>query len=355
MSALTARLRRFLREALARDEAAEAPRRSFAVYTRELTADDAAKTTTTPGARALFVIDADRVGHGHEQGPDDGVITPSGDLVATIAGAAKAAHAAHAARSPRATSEAIDVVWLGAGVLASTTPSARRVALLEAAARASAIVVAEVSVSDEGSHAARLAVDVPRRVMRALGAPLAEPGDRTEERGRVHRFFDEEALLVEAARGGLALTARSRSFFTFTATAPRSEAAVDQIAAPLSVELARVVAAAPAAERARRSRAPEAALSSMRAVGRTREERAPIGRARLRRAIGWVDAAWPTGPSCYRRVLMELALDRGAAREHVVFGLDVGRTGHIAFAGREERAFDVVFEVGPGDSDAPGA
>jgi hypothetical protein len=58
-----------------------------------------------------------------------------------------------------------------------------------------------------------------------------------------------------------------------------------------------------------------------------------------------VDVAAPGGPSCFRRVLLETALDAGAARETLIFGLDVGSTGHVAFAGREERSFDVSFEI----------
>ena len=54
------------------------------------------------------------------------------------------------------------------------------------------------------------------------------------------------------------------------------------------------------------------------------------------------------GASCYRRILLESALDAGAARETVVFGLDVGSTGHVAFEDREERAFDVSFAI-PGE------
>jgi hypothetical protein len=49
--------------------------------------------------------------------------------------------------------------------------------------------------------------------------------------------------------------------------------------------------------------------------------------------------------NCYRRTLVELALDAGAAHETLVFGLDVGKTGHVAFKDREDVAFDVTFEV----------
>ena len=48
----------------------------------------------------------------------------------------------------------------------------------------------------------------------------------------------------------------------------------------------------------------------------------------------------------------ELALDAGAAEEVVVLGLDVGKTGHIAFEHREEMPFDVAFRIEP-DSGSP--
>ncbi len=117
-----------------------------------------------------------------------------------------------------------------------------------------------------------------------------------------------------------------------------------------AVELARVVALAPAAERRRLREPPAAAVGAMRARGATEPEREPAARQRLRRAIGWVDALVPGGPNCYRRTLLELGLDAGAARETIVFGLDVGRTGHVAFKGREDETmqrFDVVYELGP--------
>jgi len=69
--------------------------------------------------------------------------------------------------------------------------------------------------------------------------------------------------------------------------------------------------------------------------------------------VGWTDALLPGSPSCYRRVLLEVALDGGAARETVVFGLDVGSTGHVAFENREERLFDVSFTIPPSSATRP--
>ena len=93
----------------------------------------------------------------------------------------------------------------------------------------------------------------------------------------------------------------------------------------LALELVRVARVAREAER----------VATERARGRTGRRRSPRGRRRLRRAIMMVDARWTGGGNCFRRVLIELALDAGAARERLVFGLDIGRTGHVAFEGTE--------------------
>ncbi len=102
----------------------------------------------------------------------------------------------------------------------------------------------------------------------------------------------------------------------------------------------RIVAAV---EHARRHGSPQAVVRDAR--NRAGKTRGPIGRARLRRAIGWVDAAMKE--NCYRRVLLELSLDAGAAKERIVFSLDVGKTGHVAFEGREDASFDVAFTMEP--------
>lgn len=120
-----------------------------------------------------------------------------------------------------------------------------------------------------------------------------------------------------------------------------------EIADSFGRELARVLGAVGAAERLRRNETPERAIAVMRARGQRMKKRGPVGRVRLRRAVGWVDAVFPGGPNCFRRVLVELGLDAGAAGEVIVFGLDVGRTGHVSFKGSEDRAFDVAFEIGP--------
>lgn len=113
----------------------------------------------------------------------------------------------------------------------------------------------------------------------------------------------------------------------------------------LSVELARVARVAREAERLRMRVGPYEAVETQRAKGRKKRRRDAAARAHLRTAVNWLDAKWPGGGNCYRRVLIELALDAGAARERLVFGLDVGKTGHVAFEGADDATFDVVFTL----------
>jgi hypothetical protein len=219
---------------------------------------------------------------------------------------------------------------------------ASRVRLLRIASAASRDeVVVHVPVGSAGSHPARVAIDVPRAALRRLELPAAEPGDRFPEDGFAHLFFDEEPLVREFDDAGLAV--RERRGFTFVLERRRATPVSD--AEPFVVELARVMKAARDAERMRMNDPPERAVAAMRARGKNAAVRDAVGRARLRRAIGWVDAMMPRGANCYRRTLLELALDAGAAGEPLVFGLDVGATGHVAFKDREDVSFDVVFEI----------
>ncbi len=217
--------------------------------------------------------------------------------------------------------------------------SEARVRFLRALAERVDRIELHVELAIDGTHAARVFVDGPRRILKKLGRDVAEPGDRFGD-GFVHRFFDEEELLGEIARAGLALVARRGETFVLE----RGSAAPED-ADPFATEVARVLARIAIAERARRRDTPHGAVSAMRVLGRRERARGPIGRARLRRAIGWVDALYPTGASCYRRILLELSLDADAAHETIVFGLDIGRTGHVAFKNTEDRTFDVAYEI----------
>jgi hypothetical protein len=223
----------------------------------------------------------------------------------------------------------------------TTTPtSAARVTLLALAAKSAPIVDVHAPTVADGTHRGRIGIDLVRRAMRALHLPAAEPGDRFEG-GFRHAFFDEESLVEEAERAGLRVVSRTGDWVRLERGRRASEALE-----PFLGEVARALGVVGRAERLRRTASPERAVAMMRASGRGERARGIVGRARLRRAIGWVDAAFPTGPNCFRRVLVEIALDGAAANETLVFGLDVGKTGHVAFKDSEQRSFDVAFEIG---------
>jgi hypothetical protein len=89
----------------------------------------------------------------------------------------------------------------------------------------------------------------------------------------------------------------------------------------LGVELARVLGVLGEAEKSRKALGIEPAVAAMREHGARAVHRDPAGRLQLRRAIAWLDARMPGGGNCYRRVLLELALDSGAASEPVSVGV----------------------------------
>ena len=218
---------------------------------------------------------------------------------------------------------------------AIATRAARIAALREARAKSDEIVI-HVRVSAVRSHLGQIARDVPRLFSTRLG----EIGDRTERGRFVHVFFDEESLRDEVREAGLRIVSRDGERFVLRAAPDPAETA-DSFA----IEVGRVLRIVAGIERARLQGSPKEVVAEARARGRSTKTRGPIGRARLHRAIGWVDAAMKE--NCYRRVLLELALDAGAAKERVVFSLDVRRTGHVAFEGREEASFDVAFTMEP--------
>jgi hypothetical protein len=115
----------------------------------------------------------------------------------------------------------------------------------------------------------------------------------------------------------------------------------------LAVDLGHVLLALPAVERGRRRSPAGPLLAQMRARGSARRARSSPSRARLARAIGWVDRLGPGGPNCLRRALLRVALDPEAAREPFVFGLNVAEAkGHAWVTGTEEPArYDVEFRV----------
>lgn len=244
------------------------------------------------------------------------------------------------------------VVRIARDVFARVPTERARVELLRLARRASknAVVVC-VAVASEHTHLGRALVDGPRRALRAVGLPLPEPGDRFGPARYVHAFFDEEALIVELAQAGLVIAKRRGFTFMVRPLLPENTR-VPERAEAFVVEVGHVMRTVRDVDLARSTDTAHGAVTKMRARGAAAHARGPVGRARLRRAIGWIDALAPGGANCYRRVLLEIALDAGAAGERLVFGLDVGRTGHVAFEDREERSFDVSFTIGPREEGA---
>jgi len=112
-------------------------------------------------------------------------------------------------------------------------------------------------------------------------------------------------------------------------------------------ELGRVLLVLPTVERGRLREGPEPLAQRLRR--RARRSRSHIEREELRRVIRWVDARMPGGPNCYRRVLLETALDAGAARERIVFGLRKGcgrASGHAWLEGEGAgEGFEATFRV----------
>jgi len=73
-------------------------------------------------------------------------------------------------------------------------------------------------------------------------------------------------------------------------------------------------------ERLRVISGPRPAVQFARRLGERRRTRSPSAREDLRRIIAWIDRRWTGGPNCYRRVLFEVGMDRGAAGELVQLG-----------------------------------
>jgi len=73
-------------------------------------------------------------------------------------------------------------------------------------------------------------------------------------------------------------------------------------------------------ERLRVGAGPRLAGQVARGLGERRSARSAAARHRLRHVIAIVDRWWAGGPNCYRRVLFEVGMDRGAAGEIVQLG-----------------------------------
>lgn len=80
---------------------------------------------------------------------------------------------------------------------------------------------------------------------------------------------------------------------------------------------------------ARRKEGPTRLLSRVRARGFRSRMRTANDRARLQGMIRLVDRFFPAGPNCYRRVLVEMAMDPSAASEPLHLGINA-RDGMVA-------------------------
>jgi hypothetical protein len=104
-------------------------------------------------------------------------------------------------------------------------------------------------------------------------------------------------------------------------------------------------------ERERRKGNGAVALKMARSVGQFRRRRSPSGRLLLRRFLYQFDKVLP-GSNCFRRVLLEVALDSGSSAESVCFGVDTGAnpfSGHVWIesdtASPSLKTYDYVFKL----------
>lgn len=114
------------------------------------------------------------------------------------------------------------------------------------------------------------------------------------------------------------------------------------------LELGKVLRILPRVESLRRRIGLRPLLQQLRQEGTQASERDAARRRCLRRAIAWVDAC--LRGNCYRRALLEVALDRGAAQEPLALGFTAkGATlsGHAWLApGEAEPAeYDFILRV----------
>lgn len=250
-------------------------------------------------------------------------------------------------RAPLSLLPEVGVVEVGPEVYGSLPSRAARVALLRAVVvKARLRVDVHAPLTEGATHLGRVLLDGPRRLARALGGEVAEPGDRFVDGALRRAFFHDDHLLEEADEAGLVFVRRRGAVLELR---PRGPDEAREALPALAPMIGEVLAMLPLAERARHARSTAEAVRAMRRRGARRAVRGPRAQARLRRIIDWVDALVPGGANCYRRTLLELGLDPEAARATLVFGLDVGRTGHVAFKDRASGTFDVSFEVPPTD------
>jgi Transglutaminase-like superfamily len=117
----------------------------------------------------------------------------------------------------------------------------------------------------------------------------------------------------------------------------------------LGRELTRALMVLPRAELVSRRLGPRPAAAAVRRIGSVKRRRSPADRARLQRAIRWADRLYPGKRTCYRRVLLEMALDSGAASEALMLGFQAGGapgSGHAWLGSHDQgHRYDAVISV----------
>lgn len=99
-------------------------------------------------------------------------------------------------------------------------------------------------------------------------------------------------------------------------------------AAVVGRSLVDVLIVLPSVERSRMKDGPATAIARAREAGLSRGFGSSRQRRQTKRVVAWLDRRLFAQPNCYRRVLLEIALNRQAAGERVMLGFrGAGGTG----------------------------
>lgn len=179
------------------------------------------------------------------------------------------------------------------------------------------------------ARASSIALDAALVALSRLRGSAHERGDRIVRRENTvflrHLFASDEEVIGELDDAGLVFVERRGEYVV----AERRERSARTDPPPSwSREIALVMLALPCVELARRTLGPAPAVATLRERGAAAIRRDARGRARLARAIAACDRLLPLGKGgCYRRTLLEIALDAGAAEEPIFLGFS-GPEGH---------------------------
>ena len=115
-------------------------------------------------------------------------------------------------------------------------------------------------------------------------------------------------------------------------------------------ETLRVLVVLPRVELGRIVQGPSPMLSELRALAKHRARRPFPQRHELKKVIARVDALMPGGGNCYRRSLLEIALDSGAAQDRLFMGLSANggaKSGHawLGSASDAPSHYDAIFSL----------